>query len=196
MDNNLHATNSTSCPLSLALNPSPGMATIDKYEHSKFLISRFDHYYDGVNNKGAFYIGLNTFVFGGICVGFLSLHDKVNTDFALWTLLLGLVVCNGLSIFFTVLAIMPFLTDNHDKMALPSLIYFGGIRKHEFGYFKEKFQKADAATLFEDLMQQIYCLATGLDKKHKKIKRASHFVVAQFILMLPLFYFILKNLKP
>jgi hypothetical protein len=169
--------------------------TADKYEHAKFIIERFDHYYDGVNNKGTFYIGLNTFIFGGICVGYLSLHDKVTTDFFLWLIFAALVICNALSIFFTLIALMPFLKDNHNNQELPSMVYFGGIARHEVPYFKEKFNNADDTSMLDDLVQQAHCLAKGLDGKYKKLKRAGRFVVVQFLIMLPLLLFIIKNLK-
>jgi hypothetical protein len=169
---------------------------MEKYEHAKFIVERFDHYYDGVNNKGSFYIGLNTFIFGGICVGYLNLHDKTNANFWIWIFFVGLVICNGLSIFFTIRALMPFLKDTHRKTESPSLIYFGGIARHELPYFKEKFNAANADSLLDDLIQQAHCLAIGLDSKYKNLKRASHFVVAQFIVMLPLLFLIIKNLKP
>ncbi|OLY95709.1 hypothetical protein SAMN05444008_1208 [Cnuella takakiae] len=167
-----------------------------KYEHAKFIIERFDHYYDGVNNKGAFYIGLNTFIFGGICVGYLSLHDKVTADALFWTLFSVLVISNILSTFFTITALMPFLKGNHQGLELPSLVYFGGIARHGLSHFKERFEKADGATMLDDLLQQAYCLAQGLDSKYKKLKYAAMCVVAQFITMLPLLFLIIRNLKP
>jgi hypothetical protein len=166
-----------------------------KYEHAKFIIERFDHYYDAVNNKGSFYIGLNTFIFSGICVGYLSMHDKVTIGFLFWLLFIGLVLCNALSIYFTVMALMPFLKGNHHRNELPSLVYFGGIARHELSHFKEKFQKANDESMLDDLIEQAYCLATGLDTKYKRLKIAGWFVVAQFIVMLPLLLFIIKNLK-
>lgn len=196
MDTNLQNKHASSSAFSLNGQLIEERWQKEKYEHAKFIIERFDHYYDGVNNKGTFYIGLNTFIFGGICVGYLSLHDKVDANFVFWALFDGLIICNALSIFFTVLAIMPFLKDNQHKEELPSLVYFGGIAKHELAHYKEKFLNANTNGMLDDLVQQVYCLATGLDSKYKKLKKASHFVVAQFILMLPLLYLIIKNLKP
>jgi hypothetical protein len=93
------------------------------------------------------------------------------------------------------MALMPFLKDNHQRSDSPSLIYFGGIARHELPYFKEKFHSSDEASMLNDLIQQAHCLANGLDSKYKNLKRASRFVIAQFIAMLPLLFFIIKNLK-
>lgn len=168
----------------------------EKQNHARFMIQRFDHYYDSVNNKGAFYIGLNTFIFGGLCVGYLNLCDKITPSYGFWALFCGIALFNALSIFLTVSAIMPFLTDNRNDNKTPSLIFFGGIAKHELSYFKEKFHNAETQTVLDDLVEQVHCLATGLSSKYKNLKNASHFIVAQFFLMFPLFYLIIKNLKP
>lgn len=168
---------------------------MSKYEHAKFIIERFDHYYDGVNNKGAFYIGLNTFILGGVCAGYLSLHSQVEANTGLWVLFAGLVLSNVLSIFHTILALMPFLKDNHTNEERASLIYFGSIGKHQLSYFREKFHEADESSVLDDLVEQSHCLATGLRKKYSSLKRAGWFVLCQFIIMLPLLFFIVKNLK-
>ncbi len=166
-----------------------------KYEHAKFLIERFDHYFDAVNNKGAFYIGLNTFIFGGICIGYLSLHSQVETNIIFWGLFTGFVVSNLLSVFYTIMALMPFLKDNHTNEQKSSLIYFGSIGKHQLSYFKEKYHEATETSVLEDLIEQSHCLATGLRRKYHSLKRAGWFVFFQFIIMLPLLFFIVKNLK-
>lgn len=167
-----------------------------KYEHARFIIERFDHYYDAVNAKGSFYIGLNTFIFGGICVGYLGLHTKVIADNSLWLLFTGLIVCNVLSTYFTIMALMPFLKDGEQEQLLPSLIYFGGITRYELPYYKEKFNELNDEGMLDELIQQAHCLAKGLDGKYKKLKYAGLLVIAEFILMLPLLFLIIKNLKP
>ena len=82
---------------------------MSKYDHAKFLIERFDHYYDSVNNKGAFYIALNTFIFGGLCVGYITLYKDIDVNAVIWVLLSILLTSNLISTVFTVLATMPFL---------------------------------------------------------------------------------------
>lgn len=170
---------------------------IDKCEHAKFIISRFDHYYESINNKSTFYIALNTFIFGGICVGYLSLYNKIKQDATTPAFLISLLLLSfcWLSIYFTIIALKPFLKDKDQSKEIPSLIFFGGIARHELAYFEEKFNKLDDAAALSDLVQQVHCLAQGLDKKYKKLKWASLFLVAQFFVMLPLFFIIIKNLK-
>lgn len=168
---------------------------MNKYEYAKFIIERFDHYYDSVNNKGSFYIGLNTFIFGGICVGYLSIHDKVDANVIIWALFALLIIGNAISIAFTVTAIMPFTKDNPENPHSASLIYFGGIAKHTLPHFKEKFEGAQEGDMLDDLVQQAHCLAGGLHKKYRNLKWAGLFIVVQFITMLPLLFLIVKNLR-
>ena len=168
---------------------------MDKYEHAKFIIERFDHYYDASNNKGSFFIGLNTFIFGGICVGYVTLHDKVMADTMTWTLLCSLLISNIISMCFTVLATVPYLKGSHQTSSFPSLLYFGGIAKHEIQNFKEKFGALREESMLEDLLEQVHCLSIGLDSKYQKMKYASLFVVTQLICLLPLFILIVINLK-
>ena len=96
---------------------------MSKYDHAKFLIERFDHYYDSVNNKGAFYIALNTFIFGGLCVGYITLYKDIDVNAVIWVLLSILLTSNLISTVFTVLATMPFLKDNDEYKQKPSLKY-------------------------------------------------------------------------
>lgn len=168
---------------------------MDRYEHVKFLIERFDHYYDSVNNKGSFYIALNTFIFGGICVGYLTLYEKVHADWSIWIPLGLLALCNLISLGLTVWATMPFLKDNGTNEQSPSLVFFGGISRHELTHFREKLLGANDDVILDDTIQQAHNLANGLSDKYRKLRWSSRFMVVQFILMAPLLLLIVKNLK-
>lgn len=168
---------------------------LNKYEHTKFIIERFDHYYDTVNSKGSFYIGINTFILGGICAGYITLYDKMHAPISLWLwvfLFLLFVFCIS-STLCTIRAITPYSKDNHSGINKPSLMYFGGIAKHELCYFKEKFNEQDDQATLNDVIQQAHSLAKGLEKKFKYLKWASYFLTTQYCIMLPVLYLIFKN---
>lgn len=166
-----------------------------KYEHSRFLIERFDQYYEAVNCKGSFYLAWNSFLLGGICVGYLSLYKEIIPSLSIWVLFALLIISNILSLCFTVLALMPFLKENSTREDLPSLIFFGGITKHQAGNFREKYLAATDADILEDAVQQIHCLASGLSLKYKRLRLAGRFVVAQLIVVFPLLLLIILNIK-
>jgi hypothetical protein len=169
---------------------------MNKYEHTKFLIERFDHYYDTINNKGAFYIGLNSTIFGGISVGYTSLYTKVECSIWIWLLLISLLVFCFLSIAFTIIAMRPYTKDNHVNDDYHSLVFFGGIAKHEANNFIQKYKVQTEDAINEDMYRQTHCLAKGLEYKFHKLKLASNMLIVQFSIMLPFFFLIIKNLKP
>jgi len=168
---------------------------MEKYEHAKFLIERFDHYYDNINNKGAFYIGLNMLILSGIVIGYTSFYDKVHPTLLIWVLLLLQFVFCLVSIAFTIFAIKPYSKDNHANDDNPSLLYFGGIAKHECVHFKEKFIAQQRDDLLQDIVQQVHSLARGLTTKFTRLKFASLFLLLQFIVMIPLFILFIQNYK-
>lgn len=166
-----------------------------KYEHAKFIIERFDHYYDTVNNKGAFYIGVNTFIFSGVCAGYITLHDKMKSHIGDWEwFVLGLLLtCCIASTISTIMAIRPYSKDNHAHDGAASLMYFGGIAKHELNHFKEKFTALNDSAILNDAMQQMHSLAKGLNRKFYLLRWASYFLTAQYCIMPPILFFIFKN---
>ena len=50
---------------------------MDRIENQKFIISRFDHLYDSINNKGNFLITFQSFLIGGAIVGNRKLVEFV-----------------------------------------------------------------------------------------------------------------------
>lgn len=167
----------------------------NKYEHLKFIIERFDNLYDAANNKSSFYIGLNTFIFGGVCVGYISLYKLLNEGGWIWLLLSLVFVCCLASIIITLLSSKPYLKDNHANEDNPSLMFFGGISRHPLSYLKEKFNAQTSGQITDDALQQVHSLAVGLDKKYRRLTVAGYLILAQFILLVPLFILIIHNLK-
>jgi hypothetical protein len=166
-----------------------------KYQQrASFIIERFDHYFDSVNNKGQFYIGLNTFIIGGIVAGFL-LHDEYDMTFRLFISALLTILCGGISIILTVLAIMPFLKDNHSENDNPSKVFFGGISRYQLARFKEVFRSQQDDQFTDDLLEQAHCLAGGLTTKFGQLKWASRFLIAEFICLVPLIILFILNVK-
>jgi hypothetical protein len=166
-----------------------------RYEHIKFNIERFDHYYDTVNNKGAFYIAINTFIFGGLCAGYISLHKELETNPWIWICIVPLLLCCLLSLIFTCLAIRPFTKGNYTNDDKTSLMFFGGIARHELQYLKEKIMQRSEDEIIEDAIEQMHCLSKGLDGKFKNLRLASNFLQVEFICLVPLFFLITQNLK-
>lgn len=170
------------------------MATIEKYEHTKFIIERFDHYYDAVNNKGTFYIGLNTFLLGGLFVGFVTLYQQIPKPQYLWIMLISFALCSIVSTVATISAINPFLLSGKKKPRNRSLIFFGSIAKYQKENFVDTFLTQDNDRILKDLITQSWFLAKGLNLKYERLKLAGYLLIAQFVLLIPIIYCITKNL--
>lgn len=163
------------------------------YEHSKFLIGRFDHYYESVNSKGSFMIGLNTFVLGGIIAGYAAYSNHITMNSYSWFLLCSLFAFCISSTILTINALHPFTRDNFSNKKNNSLIFFGGIAKHNADDFTKKFKSQKKDKIEDDIIKQVHALAVGLNKKYKKLKIGSYCLVAQFLVLLLLSLYFIKN---
>lgn len=160
-------------------------------ERLKFCIERFDHYYDSVNNKSAVFLGLSTFIVGGLVAAYPSILNLVNCGFFLHIMMLS-VIGLGLGIMIVVItASTPFLVTTID-----SIHYFGSISCMTKDQYcnKSSTQCAEEDELI-DLRGQVYQLSCGLAGKFKKLKWAGKLFTIQFYLFIPLILLIISNLK-
>lgn len=163
----------------------------DKIEHLKFIVGRYDHYYEGVNNKGNVFLALSTFLLGGTVAGYYSLLKEIQGHNILMTLVVSSVVFNIISILFSLWAVKPFLSSkNHDNSG--SLMYFVDISNYSYATLVEKYHKADYERIFHDLLKQTQILATGLKNKLRLIKWAIYALAAQMVVIIAIGFLILK----
>ena len=174
------------------------MDTLQKIEHSRFLINRFDHYNDSINNKGAFYLSINTFILGGICIGYSSYCKEIKACGELypWLIFIAtflLILCLA-SILCTIVAITPYLKDNHVNDDQPSLIFFGGISRYQCSMFVDKFLAQTESSMVEDCARQNHSLAKGLTTKFKWLTIASRFLLGEYVFLTIVIFLIFKIL--
>ncbi|TJZ63309.1 hypothetical protein FAZ15_03245 [Sphingobacterium olei] len=157
----------------------------------KFSIERFDHYYDSVNNKSAVFLGLSTFVVGGLVAAYPSLLQLVDCGIFVHILMLCTIGL-GLAIMIVVIvASTPFLATDGN-----SIHFFGSISKMSR---EEYCEQSSLPNLEEDelhdLRVQVYQLSCGLTDKFNKLKRAGRLFTIQFFLFIPLILLIIFNLR-
>lgn len=156
---------------------------MNKLEEAKYIINRYDHYYDSINNKGNFYLVLNTFIIGGLLSGYYSLDKQYHFECVFSYLLFLTLLINVCSILFTLYAIKPFFSKrngNKDK----SLYYFGDVSERKITEYQKKFIKSSEKEFLDDATSQIHKLAIGLKNKFKKINIASILIGIQVLLIL------------
>lgn len=160
-------------------------------ERLKYCIDRFDHYYDSVNNKSSVFLGLSTFLVGGLVAGYFVIDPLANWGFWANTLLKVLIGLGVANMIIVILAATPYFGKDTD-----SLHFYGAISCMDATSFCTK----SAAPCSEeeelkDLRKQVYQLACGLRSKFTKLKVAGILFTIQFCIFIPLFIIILCNLK-
>jgi ABC-type phosphate transport system permease subunit len=163
---------------------------MDKHEYLKFSIERFDHYFESVNNKGALFLAVNTFIVGGLIALYLSIRSAVDCGVWINTIYALIVLFGIVSILLTLLAGIPFLSNPNN-----SVLYFGSIASKSVAEFKAQVHAQTLQTLEDDYIEQVHILAFGLRRKFRKLRYASHLIFLEFILAIPLIILLMNNVK-
>lgn len=159
-------------------------------ERLQFCINRFDHFYDSINNKGAVFLGLSTFVLGGLIAIYPYLLQNVNCTLGVH-MLQGVLILLGLG---NILIIISASTPHLSKEG-SSLFYFGSISSMSKSTFDEQSGSYTTECELEDLRDQTRELSTGLTLKFQKLKIAGRIFSIQFILLIPLIILVIQNFK-
>jgi hypothetical protein len=165
----------------------------DITEQSKFIIGRFDHYFDSINNKGVFYITINTFLLGGLLSQVGEIIKSGNGSWWIYTLVLGFILINVSSTILTIPSISPFKSPKCDDPS--SLLYFHDIACKDLNSFKKEYttQSEDFAKL--DFTNQIHQLAGGLKIKFDRLRYAGILLLFQFVSLVPIIVITILSVK-
>lgn len=146
-----------------------------KNEELKFIIDRYDHYFDSINNKGNLYLTINTFIIGGVVGGFFTLKTQLHYQFDFFQVILfGTVLLSSLlSFFFTLWAIKPYL-NRKLKQSKYSLIFFGDVSKCNKSLYDTLWDELSDQKFHNDLRTQSHLLASGLEKKFFRLSIATY----------------------
>jgi hypothetical protein len=167
---------------------------MDKIDHCRFIIGRYDHYYDSINNKSAFFLSLNTFVVAGIVAIVASKEDLFRQNDRLSCMMFLILILGFISIVLTLLAAIPYLKGKIDKDSW-SLIFFCSISNQGFKEFTDKLASTSDSELEKDYACQAYLLASGLKYKFKMLKAAGILILAYSIIIIPFLLYLITNLK-
>lgn len=159
-----------------------------EFENKIKIIERYDGYFSGINNKGAFILAINTLVLSGFLIGLKDIMSLVNCqELALLKLTIGAIVfCSLASMVVTIYAILPYL-DSGKK----SFWFFNDVANRGLADLTQKIDIQSEGEKNNDLNEQIYYLAKGLKKKHVRIRIALIFNLIQMVLIAIVSYLIL-----
>jgi hypothetical protein len=166
------------------------MTAQEKIEELKFIIGRFDHYFDSVNNKGNLYLGVNTFFFGGTLAVYSSYLENQTFSSCIWYMvLIPAFICNLMSFIHTLRAVNPY-TRKHSTTN--SILFFGDVKLYSDEDWSERWNNLDETKWNEDLKCQAHVLAAGLQRKFRRLTFATYFTGAQVALLFlfGIYYFI------
>lgn len=157
------------------------------------IIERFDSYYSGINNKGAFLLSFNTFLIGAFLVGYKDIFELIacNNKFLFNLLVGGLLLLSVISMVLTIISIVPYLKpsiDNDKK----SNWFFNDVTTDNKQDFFDRINNSSSEEQVSDLNNQIYVLAKGLRMKHLLIKAALILNLIGIVILIPVIYLILK----
>lgn len=154
-----------------------------------YSISRFDHYFDSVNNKTAVYIAINTFVVGSLITLYITLVKEIICYSEAFQSLIAISFLLGLiTLIILVNASIPFFSKDSESM-----YYFGGIGTMKKEDFISCSKNLTIKEELKDLRNQVHTLSSGLTTKFTKLKLAGRLLILQFVLLIPIFTIIIYN---
>ncbi|WP_375448465.1 Pycsar system effector family protein [uncultured Fibrella sp.] len=163
------------------------MTPDEKIEHCKFVIGRYDFYYDSVNNKANFWLAFNTFAIGLVLTTYKDLTEKlivpcISTWFN-WGLVAFLAVAITAS-FIILKASWPHLnTRKRASLQSRSLIYFEDVAAVKFVDLQNALNNADDQQRQKDFATQVHQLATGLSRKYQRLAIAGRLMAVELGLL-------------
>jgi hypothetical protein len=164
----------------LAIKIRKDMAPDMKNQKLEFIIGRYDHYYDSVNNKGNVYLTVNTFILAGMISGYLALESKYHFGLCMLLLFVASILFNILSITLTLMAIKPYLNTKKDNVD-GSAIFFGDVADYHINQYERMWNNMDETIWHKDLRKQATLLACGLERKFRYLSYATWFIAGQVL---------------
>jgi len=157
------------------------------------IIERFDSYYSGLNNKGAFLLSFNTFLIGAFLVGYKDIFELITFyNKCLFKILVGsLLFLSIISMILTIISIRPYLKPSIDNDKKSNWFFNDVITDKKQDFF-ERINNSSSEEQESDLNNQIYVLAKGLRMKHLLIKAALMLNLIGIVILIPVIYLILK----
>jgi hypothetical protein len=141
----------------------------------RFIISRFDHYFNLANIKASLLLTINGVLIGVAFSTYLNLFNKAIRPGLKTCVQIGFsmsVILVLISAYFALKVIFAFLKSGKRSLDYHSLVFFGSIQEIEREIFVKKFQETSLDEINKDLIEQAHVLSSGLYKKYKHLNIA------------------------
>lgn len=180
------------------MNDVPEQDKVTLKEANDFLwkvINRYDTITNSTNVKSAILITVNTFIFSAIVLNWETIIHAYD-PFQSMNLFIAAVVVflcftTLVSVSFLVFAIRPYLDSPNGPKGHLSRIFFARVSKNfNSKEYVESIRGASSDNFFEDLAEQVYALAKGLDAKFQFIRIAIWMLIVDIV-----FLFLMISLK-
>lgn len=165
----------------------------------KFILQRYDGYYNSVNTKGNYLLGFSTFLCGAIFASYKGLvtilgPQSLRSIHALNILIIILLVLCLVSIMLICFAIIPYLrSGNSSKDKYHSLLYFGSVSEFKEEEYASKIKGCSDIEFLEDMGKQICVLAKGLKKKYNLLFWAGWLVPLKVLIILSILIIVISG---
>lgn len=149
-------------------------------EELKFIIGRYDGFFDSINNKGNIYLTVNTFILGGVIAGYTTLDSEYSFGGGMLVLFIFTLISNLVSVGCSLYSIRPYLNNKKDNPNC-SAIFFRDIANCASEDLKKMWDEMDEGKWNTDLLKQVHLLSVGLDRKFWSLAVATFFIVIQIV---------------
>lgn len=159
-------------------------------ERLRFCMTRFDHYYDSVNNKATVFLTYNTFIVGVLVASYSFFLEKIDCNLFVNIFYIVIIIVGLISMLFTISATKPFFSRD-----TPSLHYFLSISEISKDEFSQKSELLSDEEELSDLRTQVHQLSIGLAKKFKMLRWTTRLMTFHLFLIAIFIFILIFNFK-
>ncbi|KYG73691.1 hypothetical protein AWW68_13465 [Roseivirga spongicola] len=164
------------------------MVVQEKGNHLKYLIDRYDRYFQVVDAKGNIILAYHLFIIGGLLLNYEDLNEVYTGGLLSFSSIVWLTsIISTVSVSIILVSIFPYLRKGAYSDS-ESLIFFMSVSEMKLERFGDKVRKMVESDLEDDLIEQAHTLAKGLRKKFQSTNMAAkvtigHLLIAGLILI-------------
>lgn len=165
-------------------------------EQSKYLITRYDSYFNQINIKSNFLLVFNTFICTSVLVIYENVLKDMVSDYSRVAFLLCLIILFVVAIIaigILMRTAFPFLKPSSSIDENTSLIFYGSVAERPFSAFQLEFQNLTSEVLLNDYKSQIHILATGLTGKYRNLRIVGFCILIEVVIILIAFVSLIIN---